>query len=107
MAELQVNPLDSIPIACQDSKIQAKLKHANNPTSANLHLSCDNQGALKLAHNPIFHAKTKHTGAKPHLVRERDLEGKIWLDYRHIDNNPVALLTKSLELHRFDKKVKT
>ncbi|BBN07262.1 hypothetical protein Mp_4g02410 [Marchantia polymorpha subsp. ruderalis] len=48
MAKLQVNPLASIPIACQDSEIQANLKHANIPTSADLHLSCDNQGAIKL-----------------------------------------------------------
>lgn len=77
MTELQVNPLASISIACQEYEIQANLKHANTPTSAHLHLSCDNQGVVKLAHNSIFHAKTKHIETKHRFVREQVLEGEI------------------------------
>lgn len=77
MTKLQVNPLASIPIKCHDSEIQADLKHANTPTSAGLHLSCNNQGAVKLSHNPMFHAKTKHIERKHHFVREQVLEGEI------------------------------
>lgn len=36
MAQLQVNPLASISIVCQESEIQANLKHANTPTSSDL-----------------------------------------------------------------------
>lgn len=96
MAELQVNPLASIPIACQDSEIQANLKHTNTPISVDFHLSCDNQDAVKLAHNPIFHAKTKQIEAKHHFVKKLVLEGEIWLDYIHSKDNPADLVTKPL-----------
>ena len=30
---------------------------------------CDNQSAVKLAHNPIYHAKSKHIELQHHFVR--------------------------------------
>lgn len=70
-----------------------------------LHLLCDNQAAVKLAHNPIFHARTKHIEAKHHYIRERVLEGEIQLKYIDTNSNPADMLTKALprpkfELHR-------
>ncbi len=31
---------------------------------------CDNQGAIALAKNPQFHARTKHINIRHHYVRE-------------------------------------
>lgn len=33
-------------------------------------LHSDNQGAIQLAHNPEFHAQTKHIDIQQHFVRE-------------------------------------
>uniref|UniRef100_A0A6V7JVV1 Reverse transcriptase Ty1/copia-type domain-containing protein n=1 Tax=Bracon brevicornis TaxID=1563983 RepID=A0A6V7JVV1_9HYME len=33
-------------------------------------LFCDNNGALKLAKNPVYHSRTKHIDVKHHFVRE-------------------------------------
>jgi hypothetical protein len=34
-------------------------------------LKCDNQSSIKLAHNPIYHARTKHIEIQHHFVREK------------------------------------
>ena len=34
-------------------------------------LKCDNQSSIKLAHNPIYHARTKHVEIQHHFVREK------------------------------------
>ena len=45
------------------SKLGLKIQHAI--------LKCDNQSALKLAINPIFHAKSKHIELHYHFIREK------------------------------------
>lgn len=103
--ELQVFSPLTLPLTCSDVPIHNDLHGATTPSQMDTHLSCDNQGAVKLAKNPIFHAKTKHIEAKHHFIRERVLEGEISLKYIHTDDNPADLLTKPLlrqkfELHR-------
>jgi predicted membrane protein len=39
----------------------------NGPTCIN----CDNQSVIKLAHNPIYHARSKHIELQHHFVREK------------------------------------
>lgn len=72
------------------------------PTETDIHLFYDNQGAVKLAQNPVFHAKIKHIEAKHHFIRVRVLEGDKALDYIHTNNNLADLLTKSLPNFMFE-----
>ncbi|XP_071694233.1 secreted RxLR effector protein 161-like [Rutidosis leptorrhynchoides] len=39
-------------------------------------LKCDNESAIKLASNPVFHARTKHIEMRYHFIREKFLSGK-------------------------------
>lgn len=47
------------------------LAHASSPTQQDIDLYYDNQDSIKLALNPIFHARTKHIEAKHNFVWEQ------------------------------------
>lgn len=64
---------------------------------------CDNQGALKLAKNPVFHAKTKHIEGKHHYISEHVLEGGIQLQHIHTNDNPADMFTKPLQKIKFER----
>lgn len=42
---------------------------------------CDNIGALTLASNPVFHARTKHIEVDYHFIREKVLNKDIKLKF--------------------------
>jgi hypothetical protein len=56
-------------------------------------MHCDNQSAIKLAKNPVFHARTKHIEVHHHFVRERVLGGEISLDYILTDQQLADIFT--------------
>ncbi|MCO5591687.1 hypothetical protein L7F22_045678 [Adiantum nelumboides] len=56
----------------------------------------DNQSALAVARNPIFHARTKHIEVHYHYIRERLSAGEISLAYVPTQDNLADLFTKAL-----------
>lgn len=68
-----------------------------------LHLHCDNASAIKLAKNPVFHARTKHLEIHHHFVRERVLEGELRVQHIRTQQQPADILTKVLPRTKFDK----
>jgi len=59
-------------------------------------LHCDNQGAIKLSQNHVFHARSKHIEIQYHFIRERVLGGEIQLKYIQTSAQPADALTKPL-----------
>ena len=62
-------------------------------------LWCDNISAKSLAHNLVFHAKTKHIEIDLHFLRDLSSSGK--LDIRYIKVQTVDLFTKFVAITRF------
>ena len=67
------------------------------------HISIDNQGALALAKNPQFHARTKHIDIQYHFVREHVQNRRITLTYCPTSDMTADVFTKALPQPAFVK----
>lgn len=68
----------------------------------------NNQGAIALADNPVFQARSKHIEVQYHWIREQIADGKFSLSYIPTSEMQADLMTKSLPrvLHqRFCEKL--
>ncbi|KAL7594468.1 hypothetical protein Lser_V15G31405 [Lactuca serriola] len=59
-------------------------------------LHCDNQSAIRLAENPVFHARTKHVEVHYHFIREKVLMEEIEMRQIKTDDQIADLFTKGL-----------
>nr|GEZ18510.1 retrovirus-related Pol polyprotein from transposon TNT 1-94 [Tanacetum cinerariifolium] len=61
---------------------------------SNVAVNCDNQGAIRLSRNYVFHERTKHINVRYHFIREV-LEAKtVKLIYVGTEHNVADALTK-------------
>ena len=63
----------------------------------------DNQSAICMATNPVFHARTKHVDLKYHFVRDHVEKKTIVLEYCPTENMTADILTKNLQAPWFVK----
>jgi hypothetical protein len=61
----------------------------------------DNQSAIRIAQNPVFHSRTKHIDIKTHYVHELVTQGTISLEYCASKENIADIFTKPLAKTRF------
>jgi hypothetical protein len=64
-------------------------------------LLCDNESAIKIAHNPVQHTRTKHIDIRHHFIREHVSSGDIELSYVATKDNLADIFTKPLDEARF------
>ena len=62
----------------------------------------DNQGAIALANNAGYHARTKHVDIRHHFIREKVAEKEIKLGYIATERQLADLFTKALGTKRFE-----
>ena len=63
---------------------------------------CDNQSAIHLAKNQVYHARTKHIDVRYHFVREIIKEGAVLLQKIKTDDNSADMLTKVVTTIKFN-----
>ncbi len=97
-------PHAKIKVSSKNSCVQAINGNLNSLKASNrdptVSLKGDNQGSLALAHNSVFHARTKHIDIHHHYIRDE-------VEARRIELTYVADgLTKALIYAKFRTFVK-
>ena len=60
-------------------------------------LVCDNQGALHIASNLVFHERTKHIKVNCHFIREKIALGCMTISFVNSSDQLADIFTKSLQ----------
>ncbi|XP_075112920.1 uncharacterized protein LOC142182617 [Nicotiana tabacum] len=78
------------------SSAQVEYRAKSLPSSSPLPLYYDNQTALNIARNLVFHERTKHIELNCHFIRGNIGDGLISLGHVSTDTQVVNILTKAL-----------
>ena len=94
-----------IKVSNKNSCVQAINRDLNSlkPSDGDptVSLKGDNQGSLALAHNPVFHARTKHIDIQHHYIRDEVEAKRIELTYVPTGEMIADGLTKALTHAKF------
>nr|GEV35599.1 hypothetical protein [Tanacetum cinerariifolium] len=67
----------------------------------NTKIYMDNNSAICIVKNPVYHSKTKHIEIRHHFIRDCYENKLINVDHIYIDDNVADLLTKAFDVGRF------
>ncbi|GJS61514.1 putative ribonuclease H-like domain-containing protein [Tanacetum coccineum] len=67
----------------------------------NTKIFIDNESTICIVKNPVFHSKTKHIEIRHHFIRDSNEKKLIQMIKIHTNHNVVDLLTKGLDVRRF------
>ncbi|CAN1266422.1 Retrovirus-related Pol polyprotein from transposon TNT 1-94 [Linum perenne] len=87
-------------LCCEVQWLVGLLHELGVEQSSPVKLYCDNQSALYIAQNPVFHERTKHIEIDCHVIRERLQSGLISLHHVPTEIQLADLFTKGLPAPR-------
>jgi len=83
--------------------LRSLLTELYEPVKLPIPIYCDNQGAIALASNHKFHARTKHVDLRYHFIRAQVSDGIFDLQYCPTEENLADAFTKALPRPRLEK----
>lgn len=99
-----INPttLPRTSLSCKNFKVTSAAHNSDLAEKSTI-VHCDNENAIKLAKNPVFHARSKHIGIQHHFIRERVALDKIIIYFLSTKLQPADMLTKALPRLKFNQ----
>nr|GEW40949.1 putative ribonuclease H-like domain-containing protein [Tanacetum cinerariifolium] len=98
--------------ACSRFQVQPKVSHIHVPllienlqhevVSSQTKIHVDNESAICMVKNPVYHSKTKHIEIRHHFIKDSYKKRLIEMVKIHTDYNVADLLTKSFDVTRSD-----
>ena len=85
-----------VMVTCELMWIKQFLQELKFCEVVQMKLYCDNQVALHIASNPVFHERTKHIEIDCHFIREKLLSKEIITEFINSNDQPADILTKFL-----------
>jgi hypothetical protein len=64
-------------------------------------LKIDNQSAIALSRNPVFHDRSKHIDVRYHFIRECVGDGRVKIEFIGTEEQLADIATKALARERF------
>jgi len=86
---------------CELTWLRHLLTDLHMPVSDPVTLHCDNQAALHIAKNPVFHERTRHIEMDCHFIRDKILRGEIATRYVISSQQLADVFTKALGKEKF------
>lgn len=68
---------------------------------------CDNKGAIQLAKNNVFSARSKHIDIKHKFIHEKINENQVEIEYLSTEEMPADILTKACSANKIMKHIPT
>ena len=92
----------AVAVANQALWIRKLLTDLNMEQTGSTQVFVDNQAAISISSNLVFHGKTKHFKIKFYFLREIQHDGKVTLVHCKTEVQNVDILTKALQRARFE-----
>jgi hypothetical protein len=89
--------------ACELIWLKGLLSELGFPSSIPITLFCDNQAAMHIAANPVFHERTKHIEVDCHFIRQQVQSQIIQTHYVRSHDQLADVFTKSLTSAHFHR----
>ncbi|KAL0454693.1 UNVERIFIED_CONTAM: hypothetical protein Slati_0808500 [Sesamum latifolium] len=81
---------------CELQRVSFLLKDSQIPVATPIPFWCDNQAALHITANPVFHERTKHLDVDCYVIRDKYKEGFILPSFISSKLQVADVFTKSL-----------
>lgn len=86
----------AIAAACQGIWLRNLLSKLTQEDIGHVVLYIDNQSAIDLANNPVFHGRSKHIDIRYHFIRECVEQGEVVIKHVRTEDQRADVLTKAM-----------